>query len=812
MLGAVLRDIRYAIRTLGREPGWTLAAVGTLALAAGATTAVFSVVNAVVFRPLDYPDPDRLVALEFQPADEASRAAWATQSERMQNHLRISTNYPDYQRWQGATEDVLEGLAAYDDNWEYSVRLQGGAERLSGALVSANLFQLLQVQPHIGRSFEAADDLPEAAGTVILSYQLWQSRLGGNANAIGTTITVNERPHTLIGVMPRGFRFPNSDIQIWMPMAHASRGAGSFNYELLGRLAPNLTFDQAATRLSGRSLLLHGRGDAEQSMRAAVSSLHVRLVGDVRAQLFVFLAAVVAVLLIACVNVVNLMLARATHREYEHVVRGALGARPLRLAQQLLTESLILGALGAGLGLVLALVLSDALVALSPVSIPRIEETGIDGRVLSFALALAIAVGVVVGLVPAWRASRTDLARGLNAGSRGSSELGHHGQIREMLVVAQIALALVLLVCGALLLRSFASLLDARSGFDPRGVLTFETQLPRSRYPGFEEKKRFYDEMMEDISTMPGVRAAGLANYLPATQWFNFGSFQVEGYEPAPQEKLETEVMSVSAGYFKAFSTPLIDGRLFDPHDGASQSVVLINEWMARRYFGTGSAVGRRVQLDDEWATVVGVVADIRHRNVLRAGPQVYVPYANGSNNGSMDVVVRTDGDPAALATTVRRQIALMDPEVVVYGVMSLEDRLAGSVSEPRFRSVLLGAFALASLLLSTIGVYGVMAYSVARRTRELAIRKALGARQLQVVRHVVLRGLLVIGIGLGLGLIGAYAAAGALQAYVFNLKPRDPATFALASVVLLVAGSLACWIPALRATRVDPLAALRLE
>jgi putative ABC transport system permease protein len=533
---------------------------------------------------------------------------------------------------------------------------------------------------------------------------------------------------------------------------------------------------------------------------------------------------VLAVLLIACLNVVNLMLTRATHREHEHVVRGALGARPFRLARQLFTESLVLGLLGAALGLGLAMILVDVLVALSPASIPRIEETAIDTRVLGFALALAVGVGIIVGLLPAFRVSRTDLARGLNVGSRGSSDMAHHGRIREALVVVQLALAVVLLVCGGLLLRSFASLLDAQAGFDRGGVLTFETQLPRSRYPDFQEKSRFYEEMLERIEALPGISSAGLTTYLPATEWMSIGRFAVDGYEPLPEEELLTEVQWVTPGYFTALRTSLLQGRMFEERDGQlspadttaegkylGANVVLINDWLARRYMRDGAAVGGRISYGDHWKAVVGVVADIRHRNIRRAGPQIYFPYP-AAVRADMDVVVRTDSDPVSFVPTIRRLVASIDPEVVVYGALPLEDRLAGVVSEPRFRSLLLGLFAVAALLLAAIGVYGVMAYSVARRTRELAIRMALGADRTNVVQQVVLRGLTLAGIGLALGLIGAYVAAGSLQKYLFNLAPTDLLTFTTAALILTGVAILACWIPARRAAKVSPMTALRLE
>ena len=529
--------------------------------------------------------------------------------------------------------------------------------------------------------------------------------------------------------------------------------------------------------------------------------------------LLVFLAAVAAVLFIACVNVVNLVLTRATRREHEHVVRGALGARPARLIQQLLTESTLLCLLGGALGVLLALFLTDALVAMSPASIPRKEQIAVDGGVLGFTLALTVVVGLATGLTPALHASRADLVSGLNVASRGSGGSVQSARLHDGFVVAQLAVTLTLLICCGLLIRSLVGLLELETGVDPKNVLVFDTSLPETRYRSFDERRLFYDEMRERLRALPGVRTAALAVYFPASGWFHTNSFEVEGHVPAPGEELVAEVKQVTPDYFATLGIALIDGRVFDDHDGVSgPEVIVISESVARQYWQQGSAVGGRIRFRDKWLSVVGVVSDVRYRGELRDLPQLYRPYAAGSFAWSVDGLLRVEGRPAQYALSVRRVIASLDPNVVVSDLLPFEDVLRTSVSEPRFRTLMLGAFGLASVPLSVVGVYGVMAYAVARRTREFGIRKALGSGQVRTMRHIAARGLTLTGVGVVLGIGGAYAASGVLESYLFNLDAHDPTTFAIGTVVLATASMLACSIPAYRATRVDPLVALRVE
>ncbi len=816
--GDVFQDIRYAVRTLAKEPGWTAATLATLALGIGATTAIFTIVNAVLVQPLAFPEPDRLMMLEYRPADPATDAEWAAYDDYMSRHMRRHVTYPAFETWREATADLFTELGAYDDAWSHDVGFGAdqGTERLPGTIATAGLFQALGVSPLRGRLFTDTEDSPDAPGVILLSHGLWMRRFGGDPDAVGSTVTVRGQAHTIVGVMPSDFAFPEASTQLWLSMATGSRGPGSTNYQVVGRVADGTSVDLARMGLNARQIRVLGRDEVERRFGADFITLHSMLVGEVRPLLMLFMSAVGVLLLIACVNVVNLMLSRAVRREHDQVVRAALGAGPARLSRQLLTESLVVSIVGAGLGLVLAFALVSGLMTFAPGSFPRQESITVDGTVIIFSLVVATLVGILVGIVPALRSSRSELAPLLNEASRGSSTGVREGRLRDGLVVLQLAMALVLLVGGGLLTRSLTTLLSEETGFDRRNVLTFETSLPGASYPTFEERRQFYDDLLAEVRALPGVQRAAVAVYLPASGSFHYTGLVVEGYQPGPDEEPMAEIKQVSPDYFATMGMRIVEGRPFDERDDLGQPRVLaISESLARSYFPQGSAIGGRILLDEEedvWGTVVAVVGDVWFRGGERRAPALYEPYAASGRRGSMDILAKVNGEPLALVPAISRLVTRMNPDIPVYGVMTLEARLWSAVAAPRLRTLLIGAFSIVSLLLSVVGVYGVMAYMVGQRTRELGIRRVLGAAPGGILRYVVRRGVMLTAMGIAVGVVGALQAADALQSYLYDIQADDPVTIVAAATVLAIASMLACSVPALRAARVDPLVAMRNE
>lgn len=815
LIGGLFLDGWYAVRSLVKEPGWTAATLATLTIGIGATTAIFTVVNAVLLRPLDFPAPDRLVLMEFRPADSAGVAEWAGFNEYMSEHMRHHVTFPSFETWRGATADVFEDVGAYDDAWTYDVGFgaDAGTERLAGTIVTAGLLRALGVAPLRGRLFGDAADEPGAEPAVLLSYGLWMRRFGGDASIVGRTITIQGRPHSVAGVMPRDFAFPAATTEVWISMASGTRGAGSTNYSVVGRVREDIPVDRARAAVEARTVGLPVADGPDRRYGARLANLRGFLVGEARPLLLLFLSSAGVLLLIACVNVVNLMLTRATRRAHERVVRAALGASPARIARLLFTESVMVSVLGALLGLALAFGLVAAFLKWAPEAFPRQEGVAVDLTVLLFSLGLATVVGILVGLVPAFQASRMGIRVVLNEATRGTSPGARSGRFRDSLVVLQLALALMLLVGGGLLTRSLAAQLDEETGFDPGNVLTLTTSLPRSRYASAADAERFFDRLLAEVRALPGVRSAAAATYAPASGFFHSNSVEVEGYTPAPAEAMEMEFLQVTPQYFAAMGMTILEGRDFDERDDIrGPQVVAVSESLARAYFPDGRALGGRIRVDGEWRTVVAIIGDVLYRGAKRRAPVLYEPYAVSNRRGGRALFVRTAGGPELLAPSVSRLVASMDPEVTVYGVGPLETHLWEAVSGPRLRALLVGAFAAASLLLAVVGVYGVMTYAVGRRTREMGIRRVLGARPEGIVRHVTRRGLVLTTLGIAIGVAGSLPVGGTLRSYLYRLEPTDPLTFGLAIAILALASTAACLIPALRASRVDPLVALRSE
>jgi putative ABC transport system permease protein len=800
----VLQDLRFGLRVLRKNPGFTAVAVLTLALGIGANTAIFSVVNSVVLAPLPFPGHERLVTLWFR-ANQLGRFAMT------QGHFAFLR----------AEKQSFENLAAYSPAF-FTLTGEGDADRLRGAIVSHEFLPTLGVEPLQGRWFLPEEDTPNNYFAAVIGYGLWQRRFGGDPQIIGKALQLNGQAFTVVGIMPAGFDFP-SDAELWTPIGVDPAQTNSYYLRSIGRLKTGvaLAAANAETNELGRRFAL-SRPDVHPDgadFDTLLTPLKQQLVGDVQPALLVLLGAVGFVLLIACANVANLLLARSTGRAREIAVRGALGAGRWRVARQLITESLLLALLGGGAGLLIAVWAVGLLRGLPLQEIPRIDELAIDLRVLAFTFAASLVTGALFGLAPVLRASRLSLLEALKEGARGSSLSFAAGRAHGLLVAGQFALSLVLLAGAGLLLKSFGLLLRVDPGFRPQSVLTLQISLPGSTYPEPERVRRFYAELRERVSGLPEVESAGLVGILPFSQQETEDSFTVEGRESEYRKSPSIAgLRPVSGAYFDAMGIPLIGGRTFSETDLADAApVTIIPQSMARQYWPEG-AVGRRVKRgrpddgDNPWMTIVGVVGDVKEQALDGEAPfLLYYPHAQFSWN-SMTLVARTRHEPTAVVAAVRAQVRDLDAQVPIYQVRTMQEAIDSSLKQRRFSTFLIGLFAAVALLLSAVGIYGTMALIVGSRLREIAIRMAIGADRRTLLRMVLTRGLRLAFVGLGLGLAAAFGLTRLLSGFLYGVSPLDPHVFVLASLVLLLTETVACYLPAYRATRVDPMLALRDE
>ncbi len=805
-LGDLGQDLRFGGRQLLKSPGFTLVAVLTLALGIGATTAIFSVVYGVLLRPLPFAQPDELVRPLFRNREGQLSGAFS------------APNFVDLR----AQSKTLAGVAAVTGG---TFNLSGGGgsepERLQGASVSADFFKVLGIRPLAGRTFAAGEDQADAPLVAVISEELWRRRFGGDPGIVGRSLTLNGRPHTVVGIMARGSQVP-SGADVWVPLVftpHDLSGRGAVWFAAIARLAPGITLDQARAEIG-----VFGRRLAEQYPEAnagytedmTVESMKERVVGDTRKPLFILLGAVGLVLLVACVNVANLLLVRAAGREGEVVVRAALGAGRMRIIRQLLTESVVLALAGGAAGVALAAWLTRALVARAPREIPRLEEIGLDGTALLFALGVSLLTGVLFGLAPALQASRTDLSRVLREGTRGSKGRGT-SRARGALVVIETALAVVLLAGAGLLIRSFLRLQEVDPGFKPEGTVTFRLEPPEAKYPGEPQLRAFTSALVERMERLPGVTSAGATVYgMPFQGNVNVLTFSIEGRPPAPPGKEEIlRVASATPDYFETLGMPIVRGRAFTPEDRDGASLVaVINEAAVRRHFPGQNPLGQRIVIgmgEPLTFEVVGVVGDFKQDALeLKIDPQIFLSY-DQDPGPELSVVVRTR-DPEAVMAAARAQVRELDPALPLFGLQPITEVVATSTAAQRFYMLLLGGFAVISLILAAIGIYGVIAYAVRQRTQEIGIRIALGATGERVTRMVVGQGMVLAGVGAVVGLLGALLATRGLQSLLFEVKASDPTIYVGVALVLVLVAAVASWLPARRAAQTDPQLALRGE
>ncbi|HKF53667.1 MAG TPA: ABC transporter permease [Candidatus Acidoferrales bacterium] len=803
----LLQDLRFALRMLRKSPGFTLVAVLTLALGIGVNTAIFSVIDAVLLRPLPYPNPGGLISVQ-----EAGRG------------VGNSVSYPDFFDWQ-AQNHVFSSMASYHAD-EFTLAGVEEPTHVLALFTSADLFKVLQVSPLLGRTFQPEDD-QRGHDVAILSYSLWHGVFHASPDIVGRSISLNNERFTVIGVMPEGFQFPpTSHRDLWVSTAidresrsNIMTGRGYNILNVIARLRDGTSLASAQTEMNliaRRLAQQYPKNNAKRTTVKMVPEIE-RIVGSVRASLFLILGAVIGVLLIACVNLANLSLARNLVREKEIAVRAAVGASRSRLFRQLFTESILLSLLGGAAGIALAAWGTQELVRFAPQDLPRITQVGLDWPVLAFASLLSIGTAIVFGSVPAFRASKTNSAVSLKDAGQTSSQGISQLRLRSGLVIAETALAMLLLIAAGLLVSSYKRLVSAPLGFTPAGLLTFTFDLPSPPYTT-PQTVNFINELLPRLRALPGATAVAADWSLPFSGTGVSTGLSFEGRTFAPGNTPMSVVDAITPDYFQTMGIPLLKGRLFtDADNSASRPVVIINDAFAQRYFPNENPVGKRIQPsfsvtnDYPWREIVAVVGNTKMGDLSEDfQPEFYMPFAQIPNYNAF--VLKVQGDPLTLVSAVRATVASLDKNLPLYGIQTMDGYLASSVAARRFLTLLLGLFATLALVLATVGIYGVMAFSVSRRTRELGIRMALGADKASVMQLVLWQGARLALVGVAIGIAAALALTRVVANFLFEIRATDPVTYAAVAFLLVVVALFACYIPARRAMKVDPLAALRHE
>jgi putative ABC transport system permease protein len=812
---SLFKDLLYGIRSLLKRPGFAALVVLTLAIGIGANTAVFSVVNPILLRQLPFREPDQLVTLwEKNPA------------RGYEQNPPAAANYAD---WRDQNR-VFAQMAAYAPSRQFNVSMGAQAELYAGAVVSASLFEVLGVGPLKGRVFTSADEMPGNNQVVLISYNFWQTRLAGVADPQNKTITVDGKPYTIVGVMPEGFQFPGGTgtvlriftpaaAELWIPLtldAQELQQRSSHYLNVIVRLKPGTSVAQATSEMDGiqqRIEQLYPTFFVGSQVK--VVPLNEQVVGIVRRPVLILWGAVGFVLLIACANVANLMLVRSTSRRRDMAVRTALGATRSRIIRQLLTESLVLSLAGGIAGILLAMWFVRAFATIVPQTFPRHQEIAVDNGVLIFTFLTSVVTGLMFGLAPALQSIKVDLTEALKAGGRTVAEGGRAHRFRNLLVTAQLSLTLMLLIGAALMIQSFVRLESVRPGFNADRVLTMEVSLPLDNYPR-PRRVAVFQQLIERTKTLPGVQSVAAAKHLPLSgDNMNF-AFDIEK-RPFPEGKSPgADCRIVTNDYFTTLGIPLVKGRVFNDGDVIeAPHVLLINEAMARTFFPNEEPLGQRLRLGINGYTgqIVGVVGDVKHVALdAQTNHEVYIPYAQAPFSIDMTLIARTMNDPLQIVGPVRNEIKVLDPQVAVGKVRTMEAITKESIADARFRTLLLSIFGLVALVLAAVGIYGVISYSVTQRTHEIGLRMALGAQISDVRRMVISSGMKLALLGTVVGLVGAFALTRLLTNLLFGLKPTDTPTFVTVPFLLLFVALVACYLPARRATKVDPLVALRYE